>query len=620
MATQLQPRPAQQQPDAAAGLEPALTMAATAPGDDLVLEAPRPADGPGAERINDVIEPGRALALADFDPPGVGAGARLMRMAYRIGIPASALRSPFRKRAPLRLLAAPVDPLAGQQQAGMALRAGHFLVAGIKVPLGEIDYRDERLSAPVARYVHGFRWLADLVAACPRDQALPVAQRILAGWLDAHPKPTRHAAWGLDATAARLVSWMLHAPVLISGDDSAFRTRLLDAMERSARHLDRKAPSSGDDIAALGAWCGVIAAGLLLPEGKARRLFGEAGLAQVLGRLIGDDGGVLSRAPLAQIEGIRWLIQLRACYRAVNEPPVAALETALGLMVPPLLGITHADGGLASWQGAGGIAAGDAEALIEASEVRTRPLREPRQWGYQRVAAGNSVLLVDAAPPPLARHAIEGCASTLGIEFSTGAQRIITSCGGAALSGPQIPPRLAQGLRATAAHSCLCIDDTNSTAVLINGRLGTGVDEVELERRAMGQATRIEGSHDGYAARFGLVHRRILLMRDDGSELRGEDLLVPVGKRGKRGKVGFAIRFHLGTGIDVQLADSGQGAMLALPDGTLWQFRSTGEPLVIEESLWVDGRGRPHPAQQLVIQGMVSRGGGSFGWLLKKMG
>jgi hypothetical protein len=45
-----------------------------------------------------------------------------------------------------------------------------------------------------------------------------------------------------------------------------------------------------------------------------------------------------------------------------------------------------------------------------------------------------------------------------------------------------------------------------------------------------------------------------------------------------------------------------------------------GGELSIEESLWVDGQGRAHPVEQLVIQGMTSRSGGTFSWLLKKMG
>jgi uncharacterized heparinase superfamily protein len=190
--------------------------------------------------------------------------------------------------------------------------------------------------------------------------------------------------------------------------------------------------------------------------------------------------------------------------------------------------------------------------------------------------------------------------------------------------------RLGQSLRATAAHSTLVLDDTNSTAVLIRGRLGAGVSEVEVDRRQVpGEggrrgATRIEAAHDGYAARFGLTHRRTLLLRDDGGELLGEDLLAPSGRRGKRGKIGFAIRFHLAPGIAASLGEDGKGVGLALPDGSHWQFRSgskdDGVRVTLDDSLWTDGQGRPHGTRQIVIQGMVSRGGGSFAWLFKRMG
>ena len=115
------------------------------------------------------------------------------------------------------------------------------------------------------------------------------------------------------------------------------------------------------------------------------------------------------------------------------------------------------------------------------------------------------------------------------------------------------------------------------------------------------------------------MHRRILILRDDGTELRGEDLLVPAARKGQRGKVPYAIRFHLGPGIEVSLPEGGRGATLALPDGGYWQFVSGESALEVDESLWVDGDGRPHPVQQLVMQGLLSRGGGSFSWLLKKI-
>jgi uncharacterized heparinase superfamily protein len=327
------------------------------------------------------------------------------------------------------------------------------------------------------------------------------------------------------------------------------------------------------------------------------------------------------------MEAIAALVKLRACYEAVQSDPPEALEAMLALLAPPLLSLTHGDGSLGNWQGAWAIPASTVAAHVDASRVRTRPLREVRQWGFQRVAAGKSILQFDAAPPPMPRHARFGSASTLAFEFSADGYRLIVNCGGAACAGGLVSVRLEQALRATAAHSTLTLDDANSTAVLIAGGLGNGVTEVDMARRDLeiegqGPATRIEASHNGYSARYGLTHQRILILRADGSELRGEDALLPTGRKGKRGKVAFAIRFHLGPGVEARLSEDRKGAGLVLPDGSYWQFRSgesEGE-VAIEESLWVDGTARPVPVQQLVIQGLVSRGGGNFSWLLKKMG
>ena len=597
-------------------------------GEEALRREAADGDKPSAE----TVEPSRALALSDVIAPRAKAGEALIRMAYRMGIPGHFLSAPFRRPSALRVLATVNSPASGDRAAGIALRAGHFLVHGVKQPISQLDFDSSaRLSPGLERSLHSFSWLGDLAACAPREDCTQVAERITARWLDAHPSPAKGPAWELEHAGLRLLAWLVHAPLVLAGQNGDLKPRLLSTIAETAHWLERKASRDGPGFGQVAAWAAVTAAGLLLPEGKPRRLYGQAALIKALGELVAEDGGNLSRCPAAQMDAIRLLTDLIACYEAVEIEPPEALWVMRELLVPPLLALRHGDGALGNWQGQGAIPAERVASLIEATGIRTRALNEPQHWGFQRLKAGKSIVQFDAGPPPRARHTRTGCASTLAFEMSDGPSRLIVNCGGAALAGGQVPARIGQALRATAAHSTLVLDDANSTAVLLHGQLGKGAETVEVERRAIAgkgrEAVRIEAAHDGYAARFGLTHQRILTLSSDGMELAGEDILLPVSRKGKRGKVGFAIRFHLGHRVEVQLAQDGRGASLLTGEGGLWQFRMRGDAagssevkLSFEDSLWVDGEGRPHATEQLVIEGLTSRGGGQFSWLLKKMG
>ncbi len=586
------------------------------------------------------IDNSRALALTDVIAPRTRPGEALIRMAYRMGVPGHALAAPFRRASAIRLLATVDSPITGDRTAGTALRAGHFLAHGVKQPIGQLDFGPTaRISAGLERMVHSFAWLNDLAASAPRADCIAVAERITTCWLDANPVTAKGpakvskkgSAWEVENTGLRLLAWLVHAPLVLANQDGALKPRLLDAIEHTANWLDRKALRSGAGLGQVAGWAAVTAAGLLLPEGKPRRLYGEAALIKSLGELVAEDGGSLARCPAAQMDAIEVLTDLIACYEAVDREAPEALWVMRELLVPPLLALRHGDGALGNWQGQGAISADRLSSLILATGIRTRPLDTPQHWGFQRMRGGQTTVQFDAGPPPRARHTRCGCASTLAFEMSDGPSRLIVNCGGSAMVGGQLPARLGQGLRATAAHSTLVLDNANSTAVLLHGKLGRGAETVEVERRTISQkgreATRIEASHDGYAARFGLLHNRVLTLRNDGTEVSGDDILIPASRKGKRGKIAFAIRFHLGRGVEAHLTEDGRGASLLTPDGRLWQFRLRGDAagpdemkLSCEDSLWVDGDGRPHATEQLVIEGLTSRGGGQFSWLLKKMG
>lgn len=568
--------------------------------------------------------------LADLSPPRLGALDRTMRFLYARGVPARNLVRPFHKPARLRLLATVDEPLPGERAAGMALRAGHFLVHGKRIGTDSADYASAALAPVLAEAIHGFGWLADLEAAGTRDKVAPVAEDILRRWLlvngevgGADSGRGASPAWQVGHTGTRLLNWLVHAPLILSGPDRAFRASVLRHIARTALWLDRQAVRSGPAHEVLPAWAAVTAAGLLLPDGKPRRLYGEAGLIAALGDAVGEDGGMLSRSPQDQIATIALLLRLTACYRACRRDPPPQVQVMLSLMTPALLALTHADGSLGSWQGAAPLAAERVALIAEAADPRARALHEARYWGYQRLAQRQSVVQFDAAPPPAGRQAHGACASTLAFEFSHKDQRIVVNCGGAALAGAAVPRRIEDGLRGTAAHSTLALGDADSTPVEAGGKLGSGVKAVTFERGGESGFALLTASHDGYLGRHGLFHERTLALSIDGTVLEGRDALSPKGRKAKRGEHAYTIRFHLGQGVEIGhrlSGEAGQGFALAMPDGSYWQFRCDAARLDSDESLWIDGGGHPRPIRQLVLTGTVGREGGEIGWSFKRMG
>jgi uncharacterized heparinase superfamily protein len=520
-------------------------------------------------------------------------------------------------RQPLKLVAVPRDHVQGDRARGDALLAGRLVIGDETLSLADLDFAAVGASGTAAEQLQGFSWLRDLAAAASREKGARLAEALAGRWLLAHG--TRiDDAWRPELWGERILYWTAYAPYILSSRDAGYRSALLNTLARGARHLDANADKAPPGLRRITAWCGVVAAGLLLQGGVARVARGEAGLARALATAQFEDGGLISRNPNEQMLLVDRLGLLRAAYFAAKQSLPDGIEAAAAAALAALHGITMGDGGLSSWQGCGPGEPARLTALVEGCGLRARPLRQAKGWGYQRMSALGTVLVMDAAPPPGAKVAAAASASTLAFELCDGPQRLIVNCGGPGPLPHPLPDELVQALRSTAAHSTLVLADTNSTALLADGSLGRGVGEVPVERSEDNDCSRLAASHDGYVRGFGLVHKRSLMLGNDGKELRGADQLIAKGRRKVKEAAPFAIRFHLARGVEATPTADKMGAILRSKGAPPWNFRCRGAMLTMEESLVIDGRGKPHETVQMVIVGEVSGGGGEVAWQFRR--
>lgn len=540
---------------------------------------------------------------------------RLRQMHYRTFLHRLRLRGRF----PLKLLAAPADLWRGDPRIGQALQEGRLEHMGIAINTHGLRF--SAIHAPPAwlEWLHSFRWLRDLAAHTDLKRGAAIAEPLVERWLDEYAR-FDSLAWRPDILGERLINWMLHAPFLLSSSDQVYRSAVLNNMARSGRHLAQTAEKTPDGLTRIKAAAGLIANGLLLPGGEQRRQVGEAALMRALADFVLPDGGIAPRSPSEQAEIVKLLLSVRQVYADRQMQPHAGLVEALDRLTPALFNLMLGDGHLTAAHGGGLGSREELELIARLIGPEAAP-QTAVSSGFQRMQAGDTVVIVDAGPPPPGRVHTAGHAGTLSFEMSDGAQRLVVNCGGGRSAGLALATDLHDLLRTTAAHSTLVVADTNSTRLREDGALGAGVHEVTALRQEGPDGCWLDCAHDGYAARFGLEHRRRLYLSSDGADLRGEDVLEAASAarwRKPRAGHGIDIRFHLGEGVEATPTADGQGALLRLPGGALWTFKARGARLRQDDSLWIDAHGRVRRTRQLVASGETGDAGLAVQWSFKR--
>lgn len=537
---------------------------------------------------------------------------------------------------PLRLVAIPPDPWSGDPALGAALLTGRMVHGGAVLKGADSGTDSPERWTPAKLWaatdlapgwqgwLHGFSWLRDLAAVADRGAAARVAEAHVRAWCDHHeerPSP----GWDAATTGRRLLFWISYAPMILSKDDMVFRSRLMTNLARQARHLARSWSASAPGPERIAALVGLAMSGLFLPESDRQRRLSFAALESGLDRLILPDGGIVTRSPADLHQAFRDLLSLEAAVVALGEPCPPAVTQALDRIAPMLKAQLLGDGRLAQFNGTAAEAARVA-ADLDGPFAAMTPLDNGLHSGYQRLARGPMIVVVDAGPP--VKHALSGHhhAGTLSFEMSFGTERLVVNCGSlrplpdvAAVELAGIRPEtLAILARATAAHSTLTVNDTNSSVIQRRGLLGDGPATVEFERAEEGGALLLEASHDGYANRCGLKHQRRIFIDSLGRDLRGADSLRAL--RPRRRALKFDVRFHLHPDVSVREEVRGETLLLRLPSGQAFRFLAKGGVVNLDDSLYFGTPTAPRPTRQIVITGNVQADETTVQWAFRALG
>ena len=546
---------------------------------------------------------GAAVPL-DLLPEMMQAGIRRALAPLRIWIRRNwfyrrLLRGPL----PDRIFFNPHDARPRRLEEADALLRGRFRFGGeqVDVPDGISVFDMKPPSQAWLEALHDFSWLASLAGA-GGDGSRVLATNLIAQWIKRHGRYDE-PAWSAHVMGRRLINIFSHERLVIVNSEPTWRSRLFVSLREQARMLERMAEEAPDGLPRLEAAAALALSGICMDDCPARLESGLGRLEVEIERQILPDGGHIDRSPEDLLQAYHCLTMVMDGLIAAELEPPHALRNARDRMAPMLRFFRHGDGMLALFQGG---REGDQRmiaGLLARDDVRGQPFGHARHSGYQRFAAGRSLILLDCGRVPEGAFAEQSHAGFLAFEMSSGPHRLVVNCGADERRGWDT------ALRMTAAHSTLTLADRSSAQILAPGlgrellgpRLLGGPQQPFSRRTETAQGWTVEASHDAYVPDFGLRHERKINLSPQGTMVTGADRLVPVTAR--RGALDFTIRFHIHPDIRISRLEGG-GILLKLPNGEGWRFRGGGGELTVEESIYL-GNETVRRTEQLVVTGQV---------------
>jgi uncharacterized heparinase superfamily protein len=505
-----------------------------------------------------------------------------------------------------RLIIAPHDLRTADATRAAEVYAGRFVFAGKIVTChGRSVFDLEPPSEDWEVALLGFGWLRHLRAA---DTAITRAnaRSLVDDWIS-NPNRKRPIGRRADVLARRVISLLSQAPLVLGDTDGKFYRRYLRGLTREIRYLRYTMLDIPDGVPRLQVLIALCYASLCLANQARHIRTATRKLSDELQRQILPDGGHISRNPGALIELLIDLLPLRQTFAARNIAPPPALLNAIDRMMPMLRFFRHGDGTFALFNGMSGTPSDLLATLLAYDDTHGTPMVNMPHTGYQRLDAGTMTVIMDTGPPPPPNVSHDAHAGCLSFELSSGPSRIVINCGMPA-TGRDNWRVFARG---TPAHStltwhgissCQFVELSAMKRLLQGSPIVSGPTNVESFREAVTNGMLLTTSHDGYLAKFGVIHQRVLMVSQDGTRLDGEDTLNPAPGGRIKGDTDYALRFHLHPLVKASRLSDARGVMLVLPNRDVWTFEALDDKVELEDSVFLAGNDGPRRTAQIVIK------------------
>ena len=494
------------------------------------------------------------------------------------------------------------DPWKGEGNLADAIFQGRYNFAGEEIHAPNKPLWEPNGVGPwwIAE-MHGFSWLRHFKARDGRASR-QYARSLITDWMQSGNNKFSPISWKIDILGRRISAWICYSEMIKEDADRKFLENFSKLLTAQSKHLSRIIKKYNEEPEVFTALRGLFISGVCLSGGNKRYNQAKSVLLHALNNQILNDGCHISKKPSITLDILTDLIWIRNSLTN-NDPLLELIDNNITKISHAIRSLRLGDGTLTRANGGRSYSRDAIDKVLEKTgiKLRSRISSSLTTSGYERLASGRSIIIMDCS-----HKSKDGYNGLLSFEMSIGRDRLIVNCGPA----PNNDVTWKKALASSAAHSCLVINDTNSSSLQNKDRT-----KINVNREVTSGFEIISANHNGYESLYSAIHKRALKLDSRGTLLKGSDSIV------SGPGIEFKIHFHLHHKVNVSLTRNKERILLQLPSG-VWEFfilkNNTSLSLTIDKSIYLEDNGLIKNTNQFIINGKTINSGTNIEWCLSK--
>ena len=483
----------------------------------------------------------------------------------------------------------------------------YFLVFKFKKNIWKFNNLDQkRINA-----LHKFSWLS--CTNISKDSEL--IKNTMQEWLDKYsyydPK-----IWHPNLITQRLIFWISNSAYTIRNEDLIFRTKITNNILKQAIHLSRNVSFIDSKLDRFLAIYSLILVSTTFEGYQKLFQLSLKKMNELIKEILDKKGFVKSKSIEDQFWLLHHLILIKEGLKVSQNQIPESLEDTIEITGKHFYSLLYSNNTIPLFNGSKSFNCSNFLSFIKLKGYKFRKDYIDTDFLFGKI--NKLEVLMDTNYAPSDYHATNYQAGCLSFELLYNGIKIITNSG----SAKNFSGELAYLSQSTAAHSCLTINDTSSCLFQKNSFLkkyygNSLLKKLKVTKRNL-ENNRINlilaGGHDGYQKKYSTSVERKIIIDGEKNIITGEDFLLV--SKNEYAFLNFSIRFHVMP--DTKLIKTNGGDILMSIKNQGWKFKSQGQDIKIESSLYFADYDKVHETSCILIEGTLKQQANRILWSIEK--